>query len=204
MTSLCMCVNISATVALFCLLAPKVYIVLLQPHKNVRQTSASSLAAGNKNNRTFYDPSTASTVGGQPTTHNDLNGGVYCGEIPSHPPFPFIPKERKNNCHAILTASSVVTTTVVAAEKHNHMLSEEEEAEEEIEQDVVVEDNEGDEDEEERMIEQLIVDCIDRATEGGRDIIIFSKRPRCINDYDDDTSSCDEASPVQVTQSDIT
>ncbi|XP_065350296.1 metabotropic glutamate receptor 3-like isoform X1 [Cloeon dipterum] len=35
--STCMCVNISATVALGCLFAPKVYIVLFQPKKNVRQ-----------------------------------------------------------------------------------------------------------------------------------------------------------------------
>lgn len=36
-TSLCMCVSISATVALVCVFAPKLYVVLLQPHKNVRQ-----------------------------------------------------------------------------------------------------------------------------------------------------------------------
>ncbi|CAG2215483.1 GRM8 [Mytilus edulis] len=36
-TSLCMCVSISATVALVCVFVPKLYIVLLQPHKNVRQ-----------------------------------------------------------------------------------------------------------------------------------------------------------------------
>ncbi|CAD5122291.1 DgyrCDS10732 [Dimorphilus gyrociliatus] len=41
-TSLCMCVSISATVALFCLFLPKVYIVLFQPHKNVRQATAAS------------------------------------------------------------------------------------------------------------------------------------------------------------------
>ena len=38
MTSLCMTVAISATVSLFCLFAPKVYIVVFQPHKNVRQS----------------------------------------------------------------------------------------------------------------------------------------------------------------------
>lgn len=41
-TSLCMCVSISATVALFCLFAPKIYIVLCQPHKNVRQGAHSA------------------------------------------------------------------------------------------------------------------------------------------------------------------
>lgn len=34
--TLCMCVNISASVALGCLFTPKVYIVLFQPYKNVR------------------------------------------------------------------------------------------------------------------------------------------------------------------------
>ncbi|ESO85155.1 hypothetical protein LOTGIDRAFT_130755 [Lottia gigantea] len=53
--SLCMCVSISATVALFCLFAPKVYIVLLQPHKNVRQATSTSIQSANmKNNSRTY------------------------------------------------------------------------------------------------------------------------------------------------------
>jgi hypothetical protein len=35
-SSLCMCLNISATVVLACLFTPKVYLVLFQPYKNVR------------------------------------------------------------------------------------------------------------------------------------------------------------------------
>ncbi|CAJ0932972.1 unnamed protein product, partial [Mesorhabditis belari] len=35
-TSLCMCISMSGTVALACFFAPKVYIVLFQPYKNVR------------------------------------------------------------------------------------------------------------------------------------------------------------------------
>ncbi|CAG0920660.1 unnamed protein product [Notodromas monacha] len=35
--SLCMCLSISATVALVCLFCPKLYIVFFQPYKNVRQ-----------------------------------------------------------------------------------------------------------------------------------------------------------------------
>lgn len=34
---MCMCLNISATVALGCLFTPKVYLVIFQPYKNVRQ-----------------------------------------------------------------------------------------------------------------------------------------------------------------------
>jgi len=48
--ALCICVNISATVALACMFVPKVYIVLFQPHKNVRQgaTKIKGLAAGGR------------------------------------------------------------------------------------------------------------------------------------------------------------
>lgn len=36
LSSLCMCLSISATVVLGCLFTPKVYLVLFQPYKNVR------------------------------------------------------------------------------------------------------------------------------------------------------------------------
>ena len=39
LASICMCVNISASVSLGCLFTPKVYIVIFQPYKNVRQGS---------------------------------------------------------------------------------------------------------------------------------------------------------------------
>ena len=42
LASLCICVNISATVALLCLFMPKLYIVLCQPYKNVRQASTNN------------------------------------------------------------------------------------------------------------------------------------------------------------------
>lgn len=41
-----MCVSISATVALVCLFGPKVYIVLFQPHKNIRQGSTPGFYSG--------------------------------------------------------------------------------------------------------------------------------------------------------------
>ncbi|CAG0880568.1 unnamed protein product [Cyprideis torosa] len=44
LTSLCMCVSISASASLACLFFPKVYIVLFQPYKNVRQGTQSSMA----------------------------------------------------------------------------------------------------------------------------------------------------------------
>ena len=45
MVALCLCVSISATSALFCLFLPKIYIVLFQPHKNVRKTGAGPMFA---------------------------------------------------------------------------------------------------------------------------------------------------------------
>ncbi|XP_039310156.1 metabotropic glutamate receptor 8 isoform X2 [Solenopsis invicta] len=50
--SMCMCINISASVALGCLFTPKVYLVLFQPYKNVRpghpNTSRDGLQSGNR------------------------------------------------------------------------------------------------------------------------------------------------------------
>ncbi|KAL8605714.1 hypothetical protein ACOMHN_059783 [Nucella lapillus] len=55
-TSLCMCVAISSTVSLFCLFAPKVYIVVFHPHKNVRQPTnpTSFMSSSSKTARSFY------------------------------------------------------------------------------------------------------------------------------------------------------
>ncbi|XP_060827422.1 metabotropic glutamate receptor 7-like isoform X2 [Bombus pascuorum] len=48
--SMCMCINISASVALGCLFTPKVYLVLFQPYKNVRpgRANMSGLHSGNR------------------------------------------------------------------------------------------------------------------------------------------------------------
>ncbi|XP_071633906.1 metabotropic glutamate receptor 8 [Temnothorax longispinosus] len=48
--SMCMCINISASVALGCLFTPKVYLVLFQPYKNVRpgHPNTSGLQSGNR------------------------------------------------------------------------------------------------------------------------------------------------------------
>ncbi|XP_037071086.1 metabotropic glutamate receptor 2-like [Pollicipes pollicipes] len=42
LASLCICVNISATVTLLCLFMPKLYIVVFQPYKNVRQVGSNN------------------------------------------------------------------------------------------------------------------------------------------------------------------
>ncbi|XP_069942586.1 metabotropic glutamate receptor 8-like [Cherax quadricarinatus] len=48
LASMCMCVNISASVSLGCLFTPKVYIVIFQPYKNVRQGSGPVKGSQNK------------------------------------------------------------------------------------------------------------------------------------------------------------
>ncbi|KAH9505007.1 Metabotropic glutamate receptor 3 [Bulinus truncatus] len=192
-TSLCMCVNISATVALFCLFAPKVYIVLLQPHKNIRQTSAASLSASSKTARTFYDPSTASTGGGcsaaPPSSchYNDLNGGVYCGDIPIEPQLPPPTKERKRNSGHVVVASAAPSSPVggatsTAAQRHSG--------------EVAVED------EMERMVAEQTEEG-STEIDGRGDIVRYSKTINSLNDFDD-SSSCDESSPVKIVTLDIT
>ncbi|XP_018331514.1 metabotropic glutamate receptor 7-like isoform X1 [Agrilus planipennis] len=55
--SMCMCLNISATVALGCLFTPKVYLVIFQPYKNVRPGNGPHLGAAinaNDPNRPVY------------------------------------------------------------------------------------------------------------------------------------------------------
>ncbi|KZC12066.1 Metabotropic glutamate receptor 8 [Dufourea novaeangliae] len=51
--SMCMCINISASVALGCLFTPKVHLVLFQPYKNVRP-GQSNTAALQSSNRAAY------------------------------------------------------------------------------------------------------------------------------------------------------
>ncbi|XP_029167565.1 metabotropic glutamate receptor 8-like isoform X2 [Nylanderia fulva] len=48
--SMCMCINISASVALGCLFTPKVYLVLFQPYKNVRpgHPNTGGMQSGNR------------------------------------------------------------------------------------------------------------------------------------------------------------
>ncbi|CAH1782650.1 unnamed protein product, partial [Owenia fusiformis] len=53
-TALCVCVSISATVTLGCLLLPKVYIVIFQPHKNVRQGGSSTIRSNASYQRQYF------------------------------------------------------------------------------------------------------------------------------------------------------
>ncbi|XP_023290502.1 metabotropic glutamate receptor 7 [Orussus abietinus] len=52
--SMCMCINISATVALGCLFTPKVYLVLFQPYKNVRPGHPNKCRQSRCGNRPGY------------------------------------------------------------------------------------------------------------------------------------------------------
>ena len=67
-----MCVSISATVALVCLFGPKVYIVLCQPHKNVRQGAAPSLSTAS---RSFPKPFIPPSSPTEPAMNYSSNNG---------------------------------------------------------------------------------------------------------------------------------
>uniref|UniRef100_A0A1B0CRB2 Putative metabotropic glutamate receptor n=1 Tax=Lutzomyia longipalpis TaxID=7200 RepID=A0A1B0CRB2_LUTLO len=53
-SSMCMCLNISASVALGCLFTPKVYLVLFQPYKNVRPGNGNQRGGMGEANRLPY------------------------------------------------------------------------------------------------------------------------------------------------------
>ena len=42
-TTLCVAISLSATVALVCLYSPKIYIIIFQPEKNVRKLTMNSV-----------------------------------------------------------------------------------------------------------------------------------------------------------------
>ena len=80
-TSLCMCVSISSTVALVCLFGPKVYIVIFQPHKNVRQGAIPSLSTAS---RSFPKPFIAPSSPTEPVDNfSTKNGNISTGYFPN-------------------------------------------------------------------------------------------------------------------------
>ncbi|XP_043234513.1 metabotropic glutamate receptor 3-like, partial [Amphibalanus amphitrite] len=71
LASLCICVTISATVALLCLFTPKLYIVIFQPYKNVRQAGGGNQnSAGRPNNMRFARTRQIPTASSQLTQLN--------------------------------------------------------------------------------------------------------------------------------------
>ncbi|CAJ0572476.1 unnamed protein product, partial [Mesorhabditis spiculigera] len=68
-TSLCMCISMSGTVALACFFAPKVYIVLFQPYKNVRTRHSAVGRLVNQQMR-FISQMTTHVQDGKPVPSN--------------------------------------------------------------------------------------------------------------------------------------
>ncbi|XP_013775002.1 metabotropic glutamate receptor 7-like [Limulus polyphemus] len=62
LASLCMCISISATVALGCLFTPKLYICLCQPYKNVRSGGTQSSASGACHSMRFARPTASAAI----------------------------------------------------------------------------------------------------------------------------------------------
>ena len=82
-----MCVSISATVALACLFAPKIYIVLCQPQKNTRNVTSTSIHSSTggaiaKSSRPFFAPAAAHKLEPRMTAQN----GSVVGSEDSKPP----------------------------------------------------------------------------------------------------------------------
>ena len=68
-----MCVSISATVQLGCLFVPKVYIVLFQPHKNVRTGAKGSIGLGSSGaGRPFFGRQSSRFSGIAAMTNGDI------------------------------------------------------------------------------------------------------------------------------------
>ncbi|KAK6749508.1 hypothetical protein RB195_001862 [Necator americanus] len=110
-TSLCMCISLSGTVALVCFFAPKVYIVLFQPYKNVRTRQSavgrlvnqqmrfmSQFTYNQDNYTSAYKPmSTASNPSYRPGSEENSHGSTQASTI--HPlPLPIMDKLTSNNC----------------------------------------------------------------------------------------------------------
>jgi len=84
-----MCVSISATVALVCLFGPKVYIVIFQPHKNVRQSATPGLQGGGRGSAKPFIPSpnnanATTTSYSTYESHNGLARGANKGVTSAH------------------------------------------------------------------------------------------------------------------------
>ena len=76
-----MCVSISSTVALVCLFGPKVYIVIFQPHKNVRQGATPSLSTASRSFPKPFIPPSSPTEPAVNFTSN--NGSVRTSHFPN-------------------------------------------------------------------------------------------------------------------------
>ncbi|EPB80727.1 7 transmembrane receptor [Ancylostoma ceylanicum] len=109
-TSLCMCISLSGTVALVCFFAPKIYIVLFQPYKNVRTRQSavgrlvnqqmrfmSQLTCNQDSYTSAYKPmSTASNPSYRPGSEENSHGSTQASTI--HPlPLPIQDKLSNNN-----------------------------------------------------------------------------------------------------------
>lgn len=109
-TSLCMCISLSGTVALLCFFAPKVYIVLFQPYKNVRTRQSAvgrlvnqqmrfmSQLTCNQNSISAYKPiSTASNCSYKPGSEENSHGSTQASMINPVPLLPIAEKVSNNN-----------------------------------------------------------------------------------------------------------
>ncbi|KAE9421877.1 hypothetical protein Angca_005593 [Angiostrongylus cantonensis] len=109
-TSLCMCISLSGTVALVCFFAPKVYIVLFQPYKNVRTRQSAvgrlvnqqmrfmSQLTCNQDGVSTYKPiSTTSNNSYKPGSEENSHGSTQASMVHPLPPLRVAEKVNNNN-----------------------------------------------------------------------------------------------------------
>ncbi|WKY04772.1 hypothetical protein Q1695_005634 [Nippostrongylus brasiliensis] len=109
-TSLCMCISLSGTVALVCFFAPKVYIVLFQPYKNVRTRQSavgrlvnqqmrfmSQLTCNQDGTTGYKSMSTASNPSYRPGSEENSRGSTQASMIHPLPPLPCVEKLTTDN-----------------------------------------------------------------------------------------------------------
>uniref|UniRef100_A0A1I8JQ87 G_PROTEIN_RECEP_F3_4 domain-containing protein n=1 Tax=Macrostomum lignano TaxID=282301 RepID=A0A1I8JQ87_9PLAT len=76
LTSLCMCISISALGHCWLHVRPKIYIVLFKPHKNVRRSNASPAAGsgGAQGRRELFSPTIKAAAAGQWSSESQRSG----------------------------------------------------------------------------------------------------------------------------------
>ncbi|KAM3727094.1 Metabotropic glutamate receptor [Dirofilaria immitis] len=90
MTSLCMCISMSGTVALCCFFAPKVYIAVCQPYKNVRMRQSAVGRLVNQQMRFMSQITTTAT----PNDNNLSTPVVNCSSYPHFASYNIVEAEK--------------------------------------------------------------------------------------------------------------
>ncbi|CAJ0561830.1 unnamed protein product, partial [Mesorhabditis spiculigera] len=110
-TSLCMCISMSGTVALACFFAPKVYIVLFQPYKNVRTRHSAVGRLVNQQMR-FISQMTTHVQDGKPVPSNASSKAPITLSTSYRPP-----DSEESSSHSLLRSQHLRASSVEGLHK---------------------------------------------------------------------------------------